>query len=130
MEEKKQQTAPVLEPLGSALEVERAIEALLYAAAAGTVMFRARKEAPPLMFVPMLLYLLCNGTMNLFSLARLCAAPSGLSLIACCGALLFFVSDCTLFLMRYDPKRGEFFKPGFLVMLTYELGVLLIAMGN
>ena len=32
MEEKKQQTAPVLEPLGSATEVEQAIEAILYAA--------------------------------------------------------------------------------------------------
>ena len=45
------------------------------------------------------------------------------------GAALFFVSDCVLFLARYDPLRHRLFKPSFLIMLTYISGEMMIALG-
>ena len=103
--------------------------AAVYAAAAGFVMYRARRGAPKIMQIPMLLYLLCNAVTNLFALTRLIESPGVWTAVSFVGALLFFLSDCALFLLRYESGRESFFKSGFFVMLTYISGVLLIALG-
>ena len=114
----------------------------VYAAAACAVMFCA-KNTPKIMTVPMLLYLLCNGAMNAFAL--LCLIRSkGLTMtvpgpedirqtincaVSYAGAVLFFISDCALFLMRFGDEKKRFYKTNFFVMLTYILGVGLITLG-
>ncbi len=103
--------------------------AVVYAAAAGYVMYRAKKNAPKIMQIPMFLYLLCNAVTNLFALARLIGDPGVWSAVSYVGAILFFLSDCALFLLRYDKGKKSFFKSDFFVMLTYISGVLLIALG-
>ena len=103
--------------------------AVIYAAAAGCVMARARKEAPPLLKIPMLLYLLFNGAMNVFALTRLLTAPGLWSAVSYAGAILFFLSDCVLFLTRFDTAHPRFYKTNFYVMLTYISGVFLITLG-
>ena len=103
--------------------------AALYAAAASLVMARAGKGAPRIMRIPMFMYLLCNAVTNLFALARMTGSFGIWSVLSYVGALLFFLSDCILFLLRYDTERTCFFKSGFFVMLTYISAVLLITLG-
>lgn len=103
--------------------------AVIYVTAAGFVMARARKEAPCLLKIPMLLYLLCNGTMNVFALTRLWQSPGLWTGLSYAGAILFFLSDCVLFLLRYDTAHPRFYKTNFYVMLTYISGVFLITLG-
>lgn len=103
--------------------------AILYAGAAVAVMLRARRSAPKIMRIPMLLYLLANAAMNVFALTRLIRSPGVWTACSFAGAVLFFVSDCALFLLRCDPGRARFFKNDFFVMLTYISGVLLITLG-
>ena len=114
----------------------------VYAAVACVVMVFAKKT-PKIMIVPMLLYLLCNGVMNAF--AFLCLWRSGgiamrvpgpediRQMVNCAisfaGAVLFFISDCALFLMRFGDEKKRFYKTNFFVMLTYILGVCLITLG-
>ncbi len=105
------------------------LAAVLYFAASGFVMSRARKSAPKIMLIPMLLYLLCNSATNLFALAYLAKSPGICLAIAFTGAVLFFLSDCALFLMRYDSGRAAFYKTDFFVMLTYIAGVFMITLG-
>ena len=103
--------------------------AAVYLGIACLIMIRSNKEAPRLMKVPILLYLLCNATMNCFALSRAAAAPALPAVLAYVGALLFFLSDCLLFLVRYDTGKKQFFKSDFWVMFTYVTGVLLITVG-
>ena len=105
--------------------------AALYAGATGYVMFRAYKEIPLIMRLPMLLYLLCNGAPNLFALARIFLFPGTRSALSFAGAVLFFLSDCALYLLRYDAGSGRkyFIRSPFFVMLTYITGVFLIVVG-
>ena len=51
------------------------------------------------------------------------------AVIAYIGAVLFFASDCSLFLVRYYKPRKIVYKDHFTVMLTYILGELLITQG-
>lgn len=103
--------------------------AAVYAAAAGYVMYRVRKDTPAPMRIPMLLYLLCNAVTNLFALSYLIQYPGLRSAVSYAGAALFFLSDCALFLMRSDTGKKSFFKTDCFVMLTYISGVLLITLG-
>lgn len=81
------------------------------------------------MFVAMFLYLLINGTMNSFALMQLVTNPCLATAVAYAGAILFFVSDCTLYFVRFHPKKDIVFKRHFTVMLTYILGEFLITQG-
>lgn len=81
------------------------------------------------MKIPMVLYLITNGTMNIFALMQLISSPSVGSAVAYCGAVLFFISDCTLYFVRFYPKKDVIFKRHFTVMFTYILGEFLIAQG-
>ncbi len=65
--------------------------AVLYIAAAGSVIMRSWKNAPKIMQIPLFLYLLCNTAMNFFALARLYASPGVWSALSYAGAVLFLV---------------------------------------
>lgn len=104
--------------------------AAIYLGVTGYIMARSRKRVPKPLFIPMTLYLAANAAMNVFALSRLFAEPSVWSGLSYVGALLFFLSDCILFLLRYDDgERKRFYKNDFCVMFTYITGVLLIAVG-
>ena len=101
--------------------------AAVYGTAAGVVIARS-KNAPKALRIPLLLYLLCNSVTNLFALARLVAAPGLWTALSFAGALLFFVSDCVLFLMQYDAKKPRLCNY-VAVMATYTSAVLLVTVG-
>ena len=103
--------------------------AAAYALASGYVMFRARKKAPKIMQIPMLLYLFCNAATNLFALSRLYTAPGVWTALSYVGAVMFFLSDLALFLQRYDSGRRRPFMSDTFVMITYISAVLLITLG-
>ena len=82
---------------------------------------------PKPLFYPMFLYLLINGTMNCFAVFRYISRPCASTLVTCIGAVLFFISDSTLFFVRF--KKDGRLKTHFWVMLTYSIGELLIIIG-
>ncbi|MBQ9593429.1 MAG: lysoplasmalogenase [Lachnospiraceae bacterium] len=84
---------------------------------------------PKAMLPPMCLYLIANSTMNAFALMQLFTHKNAAAAIAYAGALLFFVSDCTLFLVRYYKNPNLIYRRHFTVMLTYLAGELLIVIG-
>lgn len=106
-----------------------ALLAVIYYSISLKIMLALQKSTPKLMLVPMYLYLLANSTMNLFALMRLCTLRTPGSIVSFIGAVLFFISDCTLFLVRYYPKTDAVFKRHFPVMLTYLGGEFLITLG-
>ena len=81
------------------------------------------------MLAPMILYLLINSTMNLFAMAQLMSLKNAGAAVAYIGAILFFISDCTLYLVRYHSNKDLIFKKHFTVMFTYILGEFLITLG-
>ena len=104
--------------------------ALLYFAVAFAVIFVVQPTTPKIMVGPMYIYLLANATMNSFALMQLITHRSAGAVVAYIGALLFFISDCTLFLVRYYKKNEDLiFHKHFTVMLTYLFGELLIVVG-
>lgn len=103
--------------------------AILYFTVAGIIIKNILPTTPKMMIFPMFAYLIANSTMNVFALMQLFSAPSAGSAIAYIGAVLFFISDCTLFLVRYHKKPDIVFKKHFTVMLTYILGEFLITLG-
>lgn len=88
-----------------------------------------RDHTPKKMVLPMNFYLLCNSTMNLFALMQLQSLHNGGAFTAFAGAVLFFISDCSLFLVRYSDRSERIYKKHFTVMLTYLLGEFLITAG-
>lgn len=92
------------------------------------LVFRGLKPyLPKALFFPMAGYLLANGAMNCFALYQLVSMPCLATAITFIGAILFFVSDSTLFYVRF--KKDGFFKTHFVVMLTYILSEFLIVEG-
>ena len=103
--------------------------ALLYYGIALKIIYSLKDSTPKAMLFPMYFYLLCNSTMNIFALMQLLSNRNKGALTAYVGALLFYISDCTLFLVRYHPNKELIFKKHFTVMLTYLLGEFLITYG-
>ncbi len=103
--------------------------ALVYIAAVTVILALLKKETPKAMFIPMFLYLLMNGAMNVFALMQLLCNPCAGAVVAYLGAILFFVSDSTLYLNKYYKKKDIIFKKHFTIMLTYLLGEFLITQG-
>ena len=103
--------------------------ALVYYGISIMIIRAVKPTTPKIMVAPMCLYLIANSTMNIFALMRCMTLRTPGSLIAVIGAVLFFVSDCTLFLVRYYPKQQLIFKKHFTVMLTYLAGEALITLG-
>lgn len=88
-----------------------------------------KHNVPIAVLIPMIFYLIMNSTMNLFALAQLMTLHSVGSIVAYIGAVSFFISDCTLYLVRYHDNKELIFKKHFTVMLTYLLGEALITIG-
>ena len=84
---------------------------------------------PRAMVPPMCFYLFANATMNIFALKQLFSNPTAGAVVAYIGAILFFISDCTLYLVRYYRNPDIVYKRHFTVMLTYILGEFLITQG-
>ena len=106
-----------------------ALCAVLYYGISLLIIRSIRDSTPKAMVVPMYFYLICNSTMNIFAMMQLLSRRSAGAAVAYIGALLFFVSDCCLFLVRYGKKPEIVFKKHFTVMLTYLLGEALIVIG-
>ena len=102
---------------------------LIYHMISMYIMYKVKDNTPKIMVFPMYFYLLCNSTMNAFALLQHFSIQSSGSLVALIGAILFFVSDCTLFLVRYSKHPNIVFKKHFTVMLTYIVGEFLITLG-
>lgn len=95
---------------------------------ASILVFRGLTDSlPKSLFYPMFFYLLCNGTMNCFALYQLLTAVNAASIVTFIGAVLFFISDSTLFYVRF--KKDTIFKTHFVVMLTYIIAEFLIVYG-
>ena len=103
--------------------------AALYFGISLFIIRKIRDNTPKAMVAPMYFYLICNSTMNIFAMMQLMSRPSLAAAVAYVGAVLFFISDCSLFLVRYYKKPEIIFKKHFTVMLTYLLGELLIVVG-
>lgn len=103
--------------------------AVVYYGISAVIIKNLTPSTPKMMLAPMYVYLLSNSTMNVFALMQLLSAKSAGAAVAFAGAVLFFISDCTLFLVRYHKNKKLIFKDHFTVMLTYIAGELLIAHG-
>lgn len=103
--------------------------AIIYYSISAVIIYKLTPTTPKMMLAPMYVYLLSNSTMNVFSLMQLISNPCKASIVAYIGAVLFFISDCTLFLVRYHKNKDLIFKRHFTVMLTYIVGELLITIG-
>ena len=84
---------------------------------------------PKKLFYPMMLYLFINGAMNCFAIFRhISLIGEGYAgIVTLIGAALFFVSDSTLFFVRFKNAYEK--QNHFWVMLTYSFGELLIVLG-
>ncbi len=88
-----------------------------------------RKNTPGPMVLPMWLYLLANSAMNVMALLRFLQMTSPGAFFAFLGALLFYISDCLLFLVRFYPNRDLIPRKHFAVMFCYLMGEFFIAQG-
>lgn len=88
---------------------------------------RLKQYLPRPLVAPMFLYLFINGTMNCFAVLRMMSNPCAATIVTCIGAVLFFVSDSSLFFVRFN-KDGKL-KTHFLPMFTYSVGELMIVLG-
>ncbi len=103
--------------------------ALIYYGISVRLTLTLKNNIPLMVLIPMIFYLLMNSTMNLFALLQLMSLRSAGAVVAYIGAILFFISDCTLYLVRYHSNKNLIFKKHFTVMLTYLLGEALITVG-
>lgn len=103
---------------------------IIYIVVSVKVIEKIKATTPKNMVVPLWLYLISNSFMNLFALWVFLQHPHISTFIAYLGALLFFVSDCVLFLVRYYPNRDLIYHRHFSVMLAYLLGELLLTVGS
>ena len=88
---------------------------------------KLKAHLPKALFYPMFLYLLINGAMNCFAIFRLVSNVTPSTVITVIGAVLFFISDTSLFFVRF--KKDSKLKTHFVVMLTYSIGEFLIVLG-
>ncbi len=86
-----------------------------------------RPHLPKRLFYPMLFYLILNGLMNCFAWFRALTVGGTAGIVTAIGALLFFISDSSLFFVRFH--KDSRLKTHFPVMLTYSLGEVLIVLG-
>ncbi len=101
--------------------------AVFFAVTVTYVFSKLKPHLPKALFYPMFLYLLINGAMNCFAIFRCVSGPTAATITTAIGAALFFVSDTSLFFVRF--KKDSRLKTHFLVMLTYSIGEFLIVLG-
>lgn len=93
-----------------------------------TILFtKLKPHLPKAIFYPMYFYLLTNGAMNCFAIFRMLSCADIAGIITAIGAALFFISDSSLFFVRFD--KNSLLKTHFWVMLTYSIGEFLIVLG-
>lgn len=105
------------------------ILALIYLGAACIIVKQIWDYVPNLLIFPMLFYMIANSIMNLFAMMQFMTLKNPGAMVAYLGAMLFFISDCSLYLVRYHHNPDVIFKRHFTVMLTYLLGEFLITQG-
>ena len=88
----------------------------VFVTASLTVFKYLRPHLPKRLFYPMLAYLIINGLMNCFAWFRSLSIGGTAGIVTAVGAFLFFVSDCSLFFVRFHKESR--LKTHFLVMLT------------
>lgn len=86
-------------------------------------------NTPKLLLMAFGLYLLTNSVMNLLALMQLQTLRNIGSAVSYAGAVLFFLSDCILLLVRYHRNPDLIPKKHFPVMLCYLSGEFLITLG-
>ena len=101
--------------------------AVFFIAVVSWIFSKLKPHLPKALFYPMFLYLLINGTMNCFAIFRAVSMGTLPAIVTAIGAALFFVSDSSLFFVRF--KKESRLKTHFLVMLTYSIGEFLIILG-
>lgn len=101
--------------------------AVFFTATVVYIFSKLKPHLPKALFYPMFLYLLINGAMNCFAIFRCVSNPALGTVVTAIGAALFFISDTTLFFVRFNKESR--LKTHFLVMLTYSIGELLIVLG-
>lgn len=101
--------------------------AVFFIAVVSYIFSKLKSHLPKALFYPMFLYLLINGAMNCFAIFRWVSFPCAATLTTAVGAALFFISDSSLFFVRFNKESR--LKTHFLVMLTYSIGELLIVLG-
>lgn len=102
---------------------------LVYGSVSLVTIRAVKPTTPKLMVVPMYLYLLINSVMNVFAMMLMITTKSLGGMVAYVGAVLFFVSDCILYLVRYHGNKQLVFKRHFSVMLAYLFGEFFITLG-
>ncbi|MCR4594307.1 MAG: lysoplasmalogenase [Clostridiales bacterium] len=100
---------------------------VFFAVTVAFIFSKLKPHLPKALFYPMFLYLLINGAMNCFAIFRLVSDPTPATITTAIGAALFFVSDTSLFFVRFNKESR--LKTHFLVMLTYSIGEFLIVLG-
>ncbi len=100
---------------------------IIYASAVTIIFKNLKPHLPKPLFYPMFGYLLINGAMNCFAIFRAISNPSFITILVAVGALCFFISDSTLFFVRFNKESK--IKTHFIVMLTYILAEFLIVQG-
>jgi len=100
---------------------------IIFFVAVWIIFSKLKPHLPKPLFYPMALYLYINGTMNCFAIFRMLSNVSTPTIVTCIGAFLFFISDSSLFFVRF--KKNSRLKTHFLVMLTYSIGEFLIVLG-
>ena len=103
------------------------ILAVFFIATVAYIFSKLKPHLPKALFYPMFLYLLINGAMNCFAIFRCVSLPTAATITTAIGAALFFVSDSSLFFVRFN--KDSRLKTHFLVMLTYSVGEFLIVLG-
>lgn len=101
--------------------------AVFFTAAVSYIFSKLKPHLPKALFYPMFLYLLINGAMNCFAIFRCVSIPTASTVTTAIGAVLFFISDASLFFVRF--KKDGRLQTHFLVMLTYSIGEFLIVLG-
>ena len=101
--------------------------AVFFTVTVGFIFSKLKEHLPKPLFYPMFLYLLINGAMNCFAIFRCASNPTAATITTAIGAALFFVSDTSLFFVRF--KKDSKLKTHFVVMLTYSIGEFLIVLG-
>lgn len=105
------------------------IVALIYFVIATMVIKTLLPTTSKSMIAPLFLYIIANATMNVFAFMQLLSNPCLATAVAYAGAILFFISDCSLFFVKFHKNKDIIFHRHFTVMLTYVLGELFITQG-
>ena len=116
-------------PSGSSFFILAVIEGI-YLCISAAVVRRIGSAPGGIIRALMVMYLLINSATNIFALSDLMSFPADGTALAYAGAVLFFLSDCSLFLVMYCEDPPLVYRKNFTVMITYIFALLLIVAGD